>query len=57
MLFANRVRKFSSTKYSTFKLLYKREAVLPIEVKYKLSSTENPDPDKPSHLTGTSLTL
>ena len=42
VLFTNRVSKHSSTKYSPFKLLYKRE-----EVKYKLSSTENPDPDDP----------
>ena len=45
-VFANRVSKHSSTKYSQFKLLYNRELVLPIDVKYKLSSTENSDPDE-----------
>ena len=40
VLFAHRVSKHSSTKYSPFKLLYNREPVLPIDVKYRLSSTE-----------------
>ena len=46
VLFAHCVRKNSSTKYSPFKLLYNREPVLPIDVKYKLSSIENSDPDE-----------
>ena len=46
-VFANRVSKHSTTKYSKFKLLYNREPVLPVDVKYKLSSTENSDPDEP----------
>ena len=36
-----------STKYCPFKLLCNRQPVLPIDVKYKLSSTENSDPDEP----------
>ena len=47
MLFAHRVSKHSSTKYSPFKLPYNREPALPIDVKYKLSSTENSDPNEP----------
>ena len=46
VLFAHCVRKYSSTKYSPFKLLSNRAPVLPIDVKYKLSSTENSDPDE-----------
>ena len=38
MLFAHCVSKHSSTKYSPLKLLYHREPVLPIGIKYKLSS-------------------
>ena len=47
VLFAHRVRKHSSTKYSPFKLLYNREPVLPIDVKYRLSSTEISKFDEP----------
>jgi hypothetical protein len=47
VLFAHRVSKHSSTKYSPFKLLYNREPVLPIDIKHKLSSTESLDPDEP----------
>ena len=47
VLFAHRVSEHSFTKYSPFKLLYNREPVLPIDVKCKLSSTENSDPGKP----------
>ena len=36
-----------STKYCRFKLLYNWQPVLPIDVKYKLSSTEKTDPDEP----------
>ena len=47
VLFAHRVSKYSSTKYSPFKLLYNREPVLPIDVKYRLSSTEISKCDEP----------
>ena len=47
VLFAHRVSKHSSTKYSPFKLLYNREPVLPIDVKYRLSSTEISKCDEP----------
>ena len=47
MVFAHHISKQSSSKYSPFKLLYNREPVVLIDVKYKLSSTENKDPDKP----------
>ena len=47
VLFAHRVSKHSSTKHSPFKLLYNRQPVLPTDVKYKLSSTENSDPGEP----------
>ena len=43
MIFAHCVSKHYPTTYSLFKLLYNREPVLPIDVKYKLSSTENSD--------------
>ena len=46
VIFAHCFNKHSSTNYSPFKLLYNREPVLPIDVKYNLSSTENSDPDK-----------
>ena len=36
VLFAHRVSRHSSTKYSPFVLLYNREPVLPIDVKHKL---------------------
>ena len=44
-VFVHCIRKH--TKYSPFKLLYNREPVLVINVKYKLSSTESSDPDEP----------
>ena len=44
--FANCISKHSSTKYSRFNLLYNREPALPIDVKYKLLSTENWDTDE-----------
>ena len=40
MLFVHLVSKYSSTKYSPFKLLYNQEEVLSIDLKHKLSSTE-----------------
>ena len=46
VLLNHRVSKHSPTKYSPFKLLYNREPLLTIDVKYKLSSTENSDPDE-----------
>ena len=44
VLFAHCINKHFSTKYSPFKLLYNWEPVLPIDVKCKLSSTENLNP-------------
>ena len=44
VLIVHRVCKHSSTKYFPIKLLYNREPVL-LDVKYKLPSTENSDPD------------
>ena len=46
VIFAHCFNKHFSTNYSPFKLLYNREPVLSIDVKYNLSSTENSDPDK-----------
>ena len=43
MFFADRASKHSPKKNFPFKLLYNREPVLPIDVKYKLSSTEDSD--------------
>ena len=40
VLFAHRVSKHSSTKYSPFKLLYNREPVLPVDIKYQLSEMD-----------------
>ena len=36
ILFAHRVIRHSSTKYSPFMMLYNRESVLPIDVKHNL---------------------
>ena len=47
LLLGHHLSKHSSTRYFPFKLLYNREAVLPIDLKYKLSSTENSDSDEP----------
>ena len=46
VLFAHRVSKHPSTKHSPFNLLDSREPVLTKDVKYKLSSAENSDPDE-----------
>ena len=46
VLFAHRASKRYSTEYSPFQLLNNRHPVLPLDVKYKLSSTENSDPDE-----------
>ena len=40
VLFAHRVSIHSSTKYSPFKLLYNREPVLPVDIKYQLSEMD-----------------
>ena len=45
--FAHHFSKHSSTKHSPFELLYNQETVLPIDVKYKLSSIENSDLENP----------
>ena len=47
VLFAHRVSKHASTKYSPFKLLYNRDPVLPIDIKHNLPNAENRDPDDP----------
>jgi len=41
ILFAHRVSRHSSTKYSPFMLMYNREPVLPIDVKHNLDKDEN----------------
>ena len=38
VLFAHRVSRCSSTKYSPFFILYNREPILPVDLKYNLSS-------------------
>ena len=43
ILFAHRVSRHSSTKYSPFFLLYNGEPILPVDVKYNPSSTTTPD--------------
>ena len=43
VVLVHRVSKHFSTKYSPSKLLYNQEPVLQIDVKCKLSSTENSD--------------
>ena len=44
VLFAHRVSKHSSTKYSPFTLLYNREPVLPVDIKYQLSDMDVREP-------------
>ena len=44
VLFAHRVSKHSSTKFSPFKLLYNREPVLPVDIKYQLSDMDVKEP-------------
>ena len=46
VLFAHRVSKRATAKYFFFRLLYNREPVLPTDVKKKLPSKENSDPDE-----------
>ena len=41
ILFAHRVSRHSSTKYSPFMLMYNREPVLPIDVKHNLDKDES----------------
>ena len=43
VLFAHRVSKHASTKYSPFELLYNREPVLPIGINHNLDETLDPD--------------
>ena len=47
VLFAHRVSKHSSTKFSPFKLLYNRDPVLPIDIKYQRSEMDDMDLDEP----------
>ena len=47
VVLVHRVSKHFSTKYSPSKLLYNQEPVLQIDVKCKLSSTENSDAEQP----------
>ena len=47
MLFVYRVSKHYFIKYFPSKLLYNQEPVLPMDVKYKLPSTENSDAGEP----------
>ena len=41
ILFAHRVSRHSSAKYSSFMLMYNREPVLPIDVKHNLNKDES----------------
>ena len=43
ILFAHRVRRHSSTQYSPFYLLYNREPILPMDVKFNLADGKNDD--------------
>ena len=48
VLFAHRVSKHSSTKYSPFKLVYNQEPVLPVDIKFGISDNEV-DINEPFH--------
>ena len=43
ILFAHRVSRHSSIQYSPFYLLYNREPILPIDVKFNLADRKNDD--------------
>ena len=45
ILFAHRVSRHSSTKYSPFMLMYSREPVLQIDVRHNLDKDENKEPE------------
>ena len=47
VLFAHRVSKHTSTKFSPFFLMYNREPTLPIDVKYSLVSIEGNESERP----------
>ena len=47
ILFAHRVSKHTSTKYSPFFLLYNREPTLPIDIKYNLVDIDGDNSDEP----------
>ena len=47
VLFAHRVSKHSSTKYSPFYLMYNREPILPIDIQYHPNLTDNGDDNDP----------
>ena len=47
ILFAHKVSKHTSTKYSPFFLIYNREPTLPIGVKYSLVGTEGNEREYP----------
>ena len=49
ILFAHRVSRHYSTKYSPFYLLYNREPTLPIDVKYNLNETIDVDDVNDDH--------
>ena len=51
VLFAHRVSKHSSTKFSPFFLMYNRHPVLPVDIKYSLNGTdETSENDQPFNM-------
>ena len=50
VLFAHRVSKHSSTKFSPFFLMYNRKPVLPVDIQYNLDDTENAENDDPFNM-------
>ena len=51
VLFAHRVNKHSSTKFSPFFLMYNRRPVLPVDIKYNLNGTdETSENDQPFNM-------
>ena len=51
VLFAHRVCKHSSTKFSPFFLMYNRHPVLPVDIKYSLNGTdETSENDQPFNM-------
>ena len=47
VLFAHRVSRHSSNKFSPFQLLCNREPVLPIDIKHNISASKTFDPNEP----------